>query len=104
MVRLVVSNSGPPPLPDIGRSFGGSDARLVHTSVRGDVLDLAVRVPVSPHSAVTATSALGTRETCRGTLDCPLGKTESDRGVVRLTRMDLSGPLSAGPEELPRFT
>jgi hypothetical protein len=40
---------------------------------------------------------------CRGTLDCPLGKTGSDCGVIRLTRMDLSGPLSGGPEELPRF-
>jgi hypothetical protein len=40
-VRLVVPNSGHPPLPDVGRSFGGSDASRVDTSVRGDVVDLA---------------------------------------------------------------
>ena len=43
MVRLVVSNSGHPPVPDIRRSFGGSDASRVDTSVRGDVVDLAAR-------------------------------------------------------------
>jgi len=43
MVRLVVSNSGHPLLPDIGRSFGGSDASRVDTPVRGDVVDLAAR-------------------------------------------------------------
>jgi hypothetical protein len=41
MVRLV--GSGHPPLPDIGRSFGGSDALRVNTSVRGEVVDLAAR-------------------------------------------------------------
>jgi hypothetical protein len=32
-----------PSLPDIGRSFGGSDALRVNTSVRGEVVDLAAR-------------------------------------------------------------
>jgi hypothetical protein len=36
-------NSRYPPLPDIGRSFGGSDALRVNTSVRGEVVDLAAR-------------------------------------------------------------
>jgi hypothetical protein len=36
-------HSGHPPLPDIGRSFGGSDALRVNTSVRGEVVDLAAR-------------------------------------------------------------
>jgi hypothetical protein len=62
MVRLVVSNSGHPPLPDIGRSFGGSDASRVDTSVRGDVVYLAARIPVSPHSAVTASGEREARD------------------------------------------
>jgi hypothetical protein len=32
---------GHPPVPDIGRSFGGSDALRVNTSVRGEVVNLA---------------------------------------------------------------
>jgi len=43
MLHLVVSNSGPPPLPDTERSFGRSDASRIDTSVRGDVIDLAAR-------------------------------------------------------------
>ena len=43
MVRLVVSNSGHPPSPDIARSFGGPDSSRVDRSVRGDVVDLAAR-------------------------------------------------------------
>ena len=42
-VRLTVSTSGHPPLPDIGCSSGGSDASRVDTSVRGDIVDLAAR-------------------------------------------------------------
>ena len=33
----------PPPLPDIGRSFGRSDASRIDTAVRGDIVDLAAR-------------------------------------------------------------
>jgi hypothetical protein len=36
-------HSGHPPLADIGRSLGGSDASRVNTSVRGEVVDLAAR-------------------------------------------------------------
>ena len=43
MIDLVVANSGPPPLPDIERSFGKSYASRIDTSVRGDVIDLAAR-------------------------------------------------------------
>jgi hypothetical protein len=43
MVHLVVSNSGPHQLPDIGRSFGRSDASRIDTSIRGDVVDLTAR-------------------------------------------------------------
>lgn len=43
MVHLVVSNSGPHQLPDIGRSFGRSDASRIDTSIRGDVFDLTAR-------------------------------------------------------------
>jgi hypothetical protein len=42
-VRLTVSTSGHPLLPDIGCSSGGSDASRVDTSVRGDIVDLAAR-------------------------------------------------------------
>ena len=38
-----VSFRPPPPLPDIGRSSGGSDASRVDTSVRGDIVDFAAR-------------------------------------------------------------
>src|SRR6266478_5295431 len=42
-VRLTVSTSCHPLLPDIGCSSGGSDASRVDTSVRGDIVDLAAR-------------------------------------------------------------
>jgi hypothetical protein len=46
-LRAIVASgrvhSGHPPLPDIGRSFGGSDASRVNTSVRGEVVNLAAR-------------------------------------------------------------
>ena len=42
-VRLTVSDSDHPPLPDIGRSFAESDASRIDRAVRGDVGDLAAR-------------------------------------------------------------
>src|SRR6476660_9101574 len=35
----------PPPLPDIGRSFGRSDASRIDTAVPGDIVDFAARSP-----------------------------------------------------------
>jgi len=46
-------HSGHPPLPDIGRSFGGSDALRVNTSVRGEVVNLAARLYQKNSSGVT---------------------------------------------------
>ena len=43
MERLVVSNFGHPPSPDIARSFGGPDSSRVDRAVRSDVVDLTAR-------------------------------------------------------------
>jgi hypothetical protein len=43
LVRLVASDPGHPPSPDIARSSGGPGSSRVGRSVRGDVVDLVAR-------------------------------------------------------------
>ena len=61
MVHLVVANSGPHQLPDIGRSFGGSDASRIHTSVRCNVVDFTAGDADVRKLAVRQATQLGTQ-------------------------------------------
>jgi len=61
MLHLVVSNSGPHQLPDIGRSFGGSDASRVYVSVGCNVVDLTAGDADVRKLAVRQATQLGTQ-------------------------------------------